>query len=346
MKRVAIIGAGISGLACAHRLTELAAKGGAGLEISVFDGASRGGGTIESEKRDGFLLEKGPDSFISEKPWVMDLSKRLGIDSEIIGTPGENRKTFVVKNGHLIPLPEGFYLVAPVNPVSFLKTPLFSWRGKLRMLAEIWIPKKKAGAEESIASFIRRRFGEEALRQVGQPMIAGIHSGDPENLSISEVLPRFKELEEKHGSVVRGLLRGGEKPAKEASGPRYSLFLSYREGMETLVRALAGRLPQGALRLGTEIRKIARDRSTGSWILLGKSGETYSADAVCPALPAHRAAALLEETSPDISKRLGEIPYESVATLNFAFLRLRFCYHPVIRQARPFAPAASAPGES
>ena len=147
MKRVAIIGAGISGLTCAHRLTELAAKDGAGLEISVFDGAFRAGGTIESEKRDGFLLEKGPDSFISEKPWAADLSKRLGIDSEIIGTSDEHRKTFVVKNGRLIPLPEGFYLVAPVNPVSFLKTPLFSWRGKLRMLAEIWIPKKKACAE-------------------------------------------------------------------------------------------------------------------------------------------------------------------------------------------------------
>ncbi|MBI2095246.1 MAG: protoporphyrinogen oxidase [Candidatus Omnitrophica bacterium] len=323
MKRVAIVGAGVSGLACAHRLGELAAKAGTAMEISVFDAASRAGGTIASEEKDGFLLEKGPDSFISEKPWAVELSGRLGIGPEILGTEGRYRKTFVVKGGRLLPLPEGFYLVAPLNPVSFLGTPLFSWAGKLRMMSEVWVPRKTGSADESVADFIRRRFGKEALERVGQPMVAGIHSGDPGRLSLSEVLPRFKALEENHGSVIRGLLKSARSKdghsAKAASGPRYSLFLSYRRGMETLVRALVDRLPGGTLRLGSGIRRISREHRKGAWNLTGQDGGTYPADAVCLACPAHRAADLVEDLSPDVSKKLREIPYESVATVNLAY---------------------------
>ena len=159
MKRIAIIGAGISGLTCALRLEELRKQNKADFDLSIFDSAPRAGGSIETETKDGFLLEKGPDSFISEKPWVLDLCKKLGIHSEILDTQNENRKVFIVKNDKLISLPEGFYLIAPTRIASFMTTPLFSALGKMRMASEVFIPRKPSDSDESIASFIRRRFG-------------------------------------------------------------------------------------------------------------------------------------------------------------------------------------------
>src|SRR3989338_86129 len=174
--KIAVVGAGISGLTCAYRLTELAAQHSLPLNLTIFDAGRQPGGTIETQIRDGFVLEKGPDSFLSEKPFAVELCRRLGIEDEIIGTENRNRKVFVVKNGRLLPLPEGFHLIAPIDPIAFLKSPLFSFQGKLRAACEPWI---KAGCaepgDESIGHFIRRRFGREILETVGQPMMGGIY---------------------------------------------------------------------------------------------------------------------------------------------------------------------------
>src|SRR3989338_7526623 len=174
-KKIAIIGGGISGLTLADRLLELKEQNRSDFELTLFESSSRLGGTIETEKKDGFTLEKGPDSFISDKSWAIDLCKKLGLETQLINTQNDNRKSFVVRNQKLLPLPSGFYLIAPTDIVAFLKTPLFSIGGKWRMMLEPLIPKKIADSDESVGEFIRRRFGKEALERVGQAMLAGIY---------------------------------------------------------------------------------------------------------------------------------------------------------------------------
>lgn len=324
VKRIAIVGGGISGLALAYQLTEIKKKNNASFEIVLFESSRRVGGTIETEERDGFLMEKGPDSFISEKPWALDLCKRLGLESEIIGTQNENRKSFVVRSGKLLEVPPGFYLIAPTQINEFLKSPLFSISGKFRMMLEPLIPKRNFKDDESVGSFIRRRFGRECLDRVGQAMIAGIYTGDPENLSLSATMPRLKGLEEKYGSVIRGLLSGGNTKKKDvftASGPRYSLFLTLKKGMEALTQKLEQSMPPGLLRLGFEIKGLEKDGSNGDWRLVGKNGQAENADCLCLAASANTSGQLLKNIAPELSEKLAHISYESVATINFAFRR-------------------------
>lgn len=319
-RKIAIIGAGISGLAAAHRLSELKKQNNLDLEYRIFESSSRAGGTIETESRDGFLLEKGPDSFLSEKPWALDLCKRLGIDQEIIGTQNENRRTFVVRGGKLIPLPEGFYMIAPVNMGEFFKTPLFSWPGKIRMAAEMFIPPRRSDEDESIASFILRRFGREALDRVGQPMLAGVYSGDPEKLSLLKTMPRFRDLEKEYGSVIKGLMKRSRKTpqASSASGPRYSLFLSFEKGMQTLTDALVSKVPDECLYTERPVERLSKQSGVSKWIV-ESSGDRYEADAVCICVSAATAGRLLQEAEPGLASRLRSIAYESVATLHFAY---------------------------
>ncbi len=204
-KKVLIIGGGISGLATAYRLSELARQGSFPLEITLLEAKPRLGGVIETRFQDGFLLEGGPDSFISEKPAALELSKRLGIAQEVIGTNEKFRHSFIYKNGKLVRVPEGFYLIAPSQMGAFIQTPLLDWATKIRMGCELFIPKRPGGGDESVGSFVRRRFGETTLREVAQPMIGGIYTADPERLSLEATLPQFLEMERTYGSVIRGL---------------------------------------------------------------------------------------------------------------------------------------------
>ena len=327
MKRIAIIGAGISGLTCALRLEELRKQHRADMEVSVYEAAPRAGGAIETETRDGFTLEKGPDSFISEKPSVLDLCQRLGIDSEVLDTQENNRKAFVIKNGRPIRLPDGFYLIAPTRLASLAFSPLFSPLGKIRIASEFFIPRKKTDTDESIASFVRRRFGQEALERVGQPMIAGVYSGDPEQLSLSSTMPKFRDLESRHGSVIRGLLRNAKEHhlTKKVSGPRYGLFLSFTGGMETLVSACVTRLPKENIHLGSRI-KIRSGDMPGKWVVTDLQGREKSFDAICLSVSAKGASAILKDVDPSIAGKLGELHYESVATLNIAYKRTQIAH--------------------
>ena len=320
MKRVAVLGAGISGLAFANRLREFSAAEKTPLEILILDKGSRPGGSIQTMRRDGFLLESGPDSFLSEKPWAVQLADRLGLSDQIQTTSLDHRRTFVAQGGKLHSLPEGFYLIAPQDIGSFLRTGLFSVKGKLRMMAEMLIPPDKTGADESVASFIRRRFGEESLERVGQPMIAGVYSGDPERLSILSTMPRFRELEARYGSVIRGLQRrGSPAAAQEARGPRYTLFLSFKGGMQCLTDRLTEVLGPASFRFGAETEELSTDPVTGQWKIRLKDAEPVFADAVCVATPAGEAARILRPVEARLADRLSQIRYESVATLNVAF---------------------------
>ena len=321
--RVVVIGGGISGLACVHRLLELKKeKNTPGLEILLLEASSRLGGIIQTEKKDGFLLEQGPDAFLSQNSVVPDLCRRLGIEGELIKTQEKNQKSFVVRNGKLLPVPEGYYLIAPTRIAPFLASPLLSWPGKIRAVWERWITSKKNNTDESISSFIRRRFGSESLERIGQAMLAGIYTGDPENLSLKAALPRFTELEASYDSVTRGLkieARKKNETLKRVQGPRYSLFLSFKDGMQTLSDAIASKLPAGAARLGFGAKSLCYNSQTKAWTIVSDKGESFSAAAVCLAVSPRAASDLASEIDPSLSEKLGRITSESVATIYLAY---------------------------
>lgn len=182
-RRVAVIGGGISGLAAAHRLVEQSRLDGRALEVLLLEAGPRTGGVIRTERRDRFLLEGGPDSFISEKPEAIKLAERIGLSQRLIETNATNRRSFIVRNGRLLPVPEGFQLLAPSRLWPFVTTGIFSWAGKARMALDLMLPRRASvnGVDdESLAQFVRRRLGREALERMAQPMVGGIYTADPE----------------------------------------------------------------------------------------------------------------------------------------------------------------------
>src|SRR5215216_7791690 len=288
--RIIIIGGGISGLAAAHRVLELnpAAK------VTILEASGRLGGTIHTQFRDGFLIERGPDSFISEKPYGVALAKRLGLESRLIQTNEKYRRSFIVRNGRLRPVPEGFQLLAPSRMWPFIMSDIFSLTGKARMAADLLLPRKTTNGttDESLASFVRRRLGVEALDRMAQPMVGGIYTADPETLSLRATLPRFLEMEREHRSLILAMLRQGRAQKSGTSGARYSLFLSFDRGVQVLVDALA-RI-NADIRLNTRAETLRRDDS--GWTIGTDTGERLQADAVCLAVPAYIAASLLKDT--------------------------------------------------
>lgn len=267
-KRIVIVGGGISGLAAAHRLFELQSQHSseeARPEVFLLEASERLGGTVRTYRREGFLLEGGPDSFISEKPAALELARRLGLEEKLMGTSQRHRRSFVVRGGRLRPTPEGFQLLAPSRLLPFLTTDIFTWRGKARMALDLILPRRKdtdGQRDESLAAFVRRRFGQEALERMAQPMVGGIYTADPESLSLRATMPRFLEMERRHRSLILAMwknARHSESDARHtraASGARYSLFLSFDEGTQVLTDALAARLPQGTARLNTKILSL------------------------------------------------------------------------------------------
>lgn len=317
--RVAVLGGGISGLAATHRLIELSAEKAFPLRVTLLEASPRLGGVIRTSRRDGFLLESGPDSFITDKPWALQLAKRIGLENEVIGTNPEFRRSYVVLKGRLLPVPEGFYLLAPSAFWPMVATPIFSWPGKLRMALDLVIPRKISDEDESLADFVRRRLGREALERMAQPMVSGIHAADPESLSLQAVMPRFVEMERTHGSIIRALLKSRQKrvPARGVSGPRYGLFATFQDGMQTLVDALVSKIPPGAVRLNASVTELGRGGE--GWTITLTSGEALQADAVVVTLPATAAARLLRPVDFVLSDLLGGVPYASTVTANFAY---------------------------
>ncbi len=317
-RRVAVIGGGISGLAAAHRLLELARDAGQPLELRLFEAGDRLGGVIRTEREAGCVIEAGPDSFLSEKPAALRLCERLGLVDALVGTREEFRRTYVVRAGRLHALPDGFLLMAPTRLWPLVATPLFSWSGKLRMALDLVLP-RGSGADESLAAFVRRRLGREALERVAQPLVGGIYTADPEQLSLAATMPRFLEMERTSRSIILAMWRQQRAAAAQrtaGSGARWSLFLSFADGLQTLVDALAARLPDGSVRLRHPVAALTR-RPHGGWNL----DDTYDCDAVIVATPAHAAAALLRPLDAALAAGLDTIPYASSATVTLAWRR-------------------------
>jgi oxygen-dependent protoporphyrinogen oxidase len=316
---VVVIGGGITGLAAAHRATELARERGIELDLEVIEARERLGGTIATERVDGFVVEAGPDSFLSEKPWALALCRRLGVESKLVRTDDRFRKVYVWFRGRLHPLPDGFQLLAPTRLLPFATSSLFSWPGKFRMALDVLLP-RGGGNDESLGSFVRRRLGGEALERVAQPLVAGIYTADPDDLSLAATMPRFLETERRHRSIILGLRRAlRAAPQPGTSGARWSLFVTLAEGMEGLVHALAERLPDSSVVLRQRVGSL--ERTGERWRATTAEGARFDADRVIIAGESHGAARLLRYVDPTLATLLGEIEYAGAVTVSLGFRR-------------------------
>ena len=317
--RVLVVGGGVTGLAAAHRATELARERGVDLDLKLIEARERLGGTIATERTDGFLVESGPDSFLSEKPWALALCRRLGVENRLVRTDDRSRKIFVWFRGRLHALPDGFQLLAPTRLAPFATSSLFSWRGKARMALDLILP-RGGGGDESLGAFVRRRLGPEALDRVAQPLVAGIYTADPEELSLAATMPRFLELERRERSVILGLRRAmARAPMPGTSGARWSLFVTFADGMQTLVETLARRLPDSAVVLRQRAASLERQGDT--WRLRSGEGVRFDADRVILAGESHGAARLARYVDPTLAVLLGDIEYAGAATVSLGYRR-------------------------
>lgn len=273
-RRVAVVGGGISGLAAAHRVTELDPA----AELVLLEASDRLGGVLGTEARDGYLIERSADMFTTREPWALDLCRRIGIADELIGATPGNRQAYVVRRGRLEPVPDGFTLMAPAKVWPVVTTRLLSPWGKLRLARERFIPPRTDDADESLQSFVVRRMGQEVFDRLVQPLIGGIYTADPARLSLRATMPQFLEMERKYGSVTRGMLAQrakaeSGKPKAAESGARYSQFLAPRLGMQQLIDAIAAKLPAGCVRLNCAVERIERCAATESFTLSPGEGQ-------------------------------------------------------------------------
>jgi oxygen-dependent protoporphyrinogen oxidase len=317
---VVVVGGGISGLAAAHRVIEVARERAAAVDLTLVESRDRLGGTIATELVDGFVVEAGPDSFLSEKPWALALCQRLGLERRLIGTDDRHRRVFVWFRGRLHPVPDGFQLLAPTRILPFLTSGLFSPAGKLRMALDLVLPRGGHGDDESLGGFVRRRLGAQALERIAQPLVAGIYTADPDDLSLAATMPRFLELERRERSLILGLARAARRaPRPGTSGARFSLFVSLKAGMGELVEALAGRLPAGAVHL--KQRVMGLERAGTRWRVGLVDGPPIEADHVILATEAHAASRLLRYVDPPLAELLQLVTYAGSVTVSLGYRR-------------------------
>lgn len=320
--RVVVIGGGISGLAAAYRLVREGERTGLNLSVRVLEAGPRSGGAIGTRVENGSLLEEGPDCFLSTKPWALNLIRELGIEDQLIGISPQHPRSFLSRGGRLLPIPHGFHFLAPASLWPAVKTPIFSWRGKLRMAMEPFIQPRKDTADETLESFVVRRLGREALDRLAQPMVAGIYSADPGRLSMKATFPQFLQWEQQHGSILKALhqLKRKRKSTDRASGARSSVFLSLCKGLQSLVDALVSSMPEGTIRLNSKVTKVMRG-GDGRWRIVLQHGAVEAADALCLALPAPKAAEILVTASVPLAHALEGISYRNLITVNLALPR-------------------------
>lgn len=322
---IVIVGGGISGLSTAWYLQQQAESQDVLLRYTILEQSGRWGGKIQTETVDGFgdspfVIEGGPDSFITQKPWALEMVKELGLESEILGTNDHIRKVYVLNKGRLTPLPDGVLLIVPTRFMPFVTSSLISPLGKLRMGMELFLPRKSDDEDESLADFVRRRLGNEALDKLAEPLMAGIYNTEAERQSLLATFPRFRALEKKYGSLTRGMLAAKAQRSKSATNgqkPRYSVFTSLRTGMEQLVQGLLPRLT-GDLRLDTAVQEVEVNPN-GTLQLTLDTKTNLQADALVITTPAYVAADLLAPIAPRTATILSNIRYVSTGTISLAY---------------------------
>lgn len=314
-----MIGGGISGLAAAYEIQQTARQQNLPVALTLLEAEDRLGGKIKTDKIDGFTIEGGPDCFIRQKPYAASLAEAVGLRDDLIGTNDDRRKTFVVNKGRLTPLPEGVMLIIPTKIKPFVTSPLFSWPGKIRMGMDFFVPPFKGSGDETVAQFVRRRLGTEALEKLAEPLLSGIHVSNPETQSLLATFPRFREMEQKHGNLIKGMLGERNRSARQTgSHPKpASVFQSLRGGLGQLPEALEKALTGCTIHKNAKVELIERS-DLGYRLVLG-SGRIMQSDTVILAIPAYQAAALLRPLLPRAADALEAIPYVSTATVSFAY---------------------------
>ena len=317
---VAIIGGGIAGLSTAYFLQQQAPAVG----YTLLEQSSRWGGKIFTERVSvddvgEFIVEGGPDAFITQKPWAMQLATTLGLEERLLPTNDEKRQIYVINKGKPTPMPDGVLLIVPTKFTPFALSPLISPAGKVRMGMDLFIKPKTDGEDETLADFITRRLGSEALDKIAEPLMSGIYNAEAERQSVLATFPRFRTLEEQHGSLIKGMLasRAQRSAATPSNGGKpKSVFMSMQDGMTELVSAVTAELT-GDLRLETTVQGITEQED--GYLLTLNEGESLIAKSIVLAIPAHAAAKLLRAPAPAAANALEEIRYVSTGTISFAF---------------------------
>ncbi|MNK68547.1 Protoporphyrinogen oxidase [compost metagenome] len=314
-RNIIIVGGGLTGLSAAFYIRKFYREKGIPVQISILEKGKSMGGKIETLHRDGFVIEKGPDSFLARKTAMIDLAKELELDHELVPMNPGAKKTYIVKRGELHPMPSGLVLGIPTELGPFLKSGLVSWGGKIRALMDMVIPARKSTEDESLGHFIERRLGTEVLSNVTEPLLAGIYAGDTYKLSLQSTFPQFGEVERAHGSLMRGMMTG-KKPVETHTGTKRSAFLTFRQGLQSLIHGLVHELHDVDQRLETEVVDIRKGSSRAYEVRLAER-EVLHADQVVVTTPAFSAAKLLAPFV-DVSA-LTAVNYVSVANVVVAF---------------------------
>jgi oxygen-dependent protoporphyrinogen oxidase len=318
MNKTVIIGGGISGLATAYYLQQFACEDSS---FVLLESSSRLGGKIMSDTSDGFLVEGGPDSFLTQKTATLDLCRELGLENQLMGSnQAATPSTYVFSKGHLRPMPEGMMLMAPTMILPILRSRLISWPGKLRMGMEIFIRRAQTDADESLASFVRRRLGSELLAKIAGPLMAGIHAGDPERLSLRSTFPMFADMEKADGSLIVGMMRRKKAQSNHSSsGKRPSMFTTLDGGLQQLPEALIRQLDPQRMRLNCPVQSVSFER--GKYKIELADGSFLTADNLVFATPAYVTSSILQQFDPYLAERLRGIRYVSTATVSLGFRR-------------------------
>jgi oxygen-dependent protoporphyrinogen oxidase len=321
MKKAIVVGGGISGLATAYLLREKAKNSGLELDVTLVEKENRLGGKIWSIKTDGFLCEWGPNGFLDSKPQTLDLCAHLNVKERILRSNDNARRRFIYSDGVLHRLPE--------SGPAFFKSNLISWPGKLRLAMEPFIPGPPTGIDETLASFGRRRLGDEALRKLIAPMVSGIFAGNPETMSLNSCFPRIAELEREYGSLVMAMIRLARKKRREqaegkvvsgAAGPG-GILTSFKNGIQELTDVLAEKLGSESIASGNTVTKISK-RNSVPYLVQTDNGD-MDADVVILASPSHASTEILRELDPEMSLILHQIPYASMVVVCFGYERER-----------------------
>ena len=320
-RRVAIIGGGISGLSVAQRLVEL----GEPCAITVLEDRARLGGVLETVHEDGYLFESGADNFITNVPWAVDLCRRMGFEDQLLQTGERHRGAFVVRRGRLRKIPQGFIIMAPSRTWPVVATPILGPLAKLRMAAEYFVPKRKDDSDESLAAFVVRRFCRQTYDRLVQPLIGGIYTGDPSKLSLQSTMPRFREMEKEHGSLIRAIMsQASKRPESDrnSSGGRYSMFVAPRDGVTSFIDAIAARLPTGSVQLNAPVTEIQQQPdNTWNVSIGGETPRTETFDAVVLATQARSASRILSDVDQPLSEQLGDIHHSGCAIVSLTYQR-------------------------
>jgi protoporphyrinogen/coproporphyrinogen III oxidase len=317
MTRVAIIGGGISGLAAAYEC-EQQQRSGADLEYVLYESSSRLGGVLRTDNIENCIVEAGPDSFVTEKPWAADLCRSIGLGNQLIGSNDADRKTYILTHGRLVEMPDGLMFMVPTKILPTGFSSLFSWKTKLRMTQELFHPPRAVDHDESVAAFVERHYGSEMVDRLADPLLSGVYGGEAASLSVRAVLPRFAEMERTHGSLGRAMLNARKKTSSGPHKNPRSLFTSLKSGMQHLAEGVASQLTRGSLLLNTSVQAIQPE--AGGWVVsAGMSSDQF--DRVIVALPAPAAAKVLRIASADLSGELASIQYSSSITVGLGYDR-------------------------